>query len=247
MTLKALIFDVDGTLAETEDCHREAFNQCFVEAGMTDNGKWIWDKALYRELLKTTGGKERMRAYVELENLEEPDVIKLHARKTEIYNENIMTGKVPLRPGVERLIREARAQGMRMAIATTTSLPNVHSLLTVNLGEGSVDWFEVMSTAEDVSRKKPDPEVFQIAIDRMGLKAEECLAFEDSRNGLRSATDIKIPTLVTPSIYTDDQDFSEAMCVISTLGECDALGVHIAGKKINGGIANISALEKLFR
>ena len=134
-----------------------------------------------------------------------------------------------------------------MAIATTTSLPNVHSLLTVNLGEGSIDWFEVMSTAEDVSRKKPDPEVFQIAIDRMSLKAEQCLTFEDSRNGLRSATHINIPTLVTPSIYTDDQDFSEAMCVISTLGESDAKGVHIAGKKIDGGIANISALEKLFR
>ncbi len=246
MTLKALILDVDGTLAETEDCHREAFNQCFAEAGMTGGSTWIWDKALYRQLLKTTGGKERMRAYVELENLDEPDVIQLHARKTEIYNENIMTGKVPLRPGVERLIREARAKGMRMAIATTTSLPNVHSLLTVNLGEGSVDWFEVISTAEDVQRKKPDPEVFQIAIDRMGLKAEECLAFEDSRNGLRSATHINIPTLVTPSIYTDDQDFSEAMCVISTLGEGETLGVHIAGKKIEGGIANISALEKLF-
>ena len=246
MMLKALIFDVDGTLAETEDCHREAFNQCFVEAGITGDGQWIWDKALYRQLLKTTGGKERIRAYVELENFKEPDVIKLHARKTEIYNENIMTGKVPLRPGVERLIREARAKGMRMAIAITTSLLNVHSLLTVNLGEVSIDWFEVMSTAEDVSRKKPDPEVFQIAIDRMGLKAEECLAFEDSRNGLRAATDINIPTLVTPSIYTDDQDFSEAMCVISTLGESDAPGAYIAGKKIDGGIASTATLGKHF-
>ena len=246
MTLKALIFDVDGTLAETEDCHREAFNQCFAEAGMTAEGKWIWDQTLYRQLLKTTGGKERMRAYVEQENLQEPDVIKLHARKTQIYNENIMTGKVPLRPGVERLIREARDKGMRMAIATTTSLPNVHSLLSINLGEGSLDWFEVLSTAEDVTRKKPDPEVFQIAIDKMDLTAQECLAFEDSRNGLLSASEIGIPTLVTPSVYTDDQDFSEAMCVVSTLGEPKTPAQHLAGTGIGDGIIDIASLIDAF-
>lgn len=247
MTLKALIFDVDGTLAETEDCHREAFNQAFDEAGMTLEGKWIWDRALYRQLLKTTGGKERMRAYVEMENFDVPDVIKLHARKTEIYNENIMTGKVALRPGVERLIREARDKGLRLAIATTTSLPNVHSLLTVNLGEGSVDWFEAVCTAEDVMRKKPDPEVFQIALDRLDLQAHECLAFEDSRNGLRSATDINIPTLVTPSVYTDDQDFSEALCVVSNLGEDAVRADHIAGMKMGEGIVDVTAMTNAFK
>ncbi len=246
MALKALIFDVDGTLAETEECHREAFNQTFQEAGMTASQKWIWDQSLYRELLKTTGGKERMRAYVETENLEMPDVAALHARKTEIYNQNILAGSVGLRPGVERLIREARQVGVRLAIATTTSLPNVHSLLQANIGEGSVEWFDAICTAEDVVRKKPDPEVFQIALNQLGLKASECLAFEDSRNGLRSATDIGIPTLVTPSIYTDDQDFSESIAIVSHLGEPDIPCAHIAGFDMRATTINVNTLRTMF-
>ena len=246
MALKALIFDVDGTLAETEECHRDAFNQAFAEAGMINEGNWIWDQPLYRELLKTTGGKERMRAYVVLENLAMPDVVELHARKTQIYNENILTGKVALRPGVDRLIREARDNGIRLAIATTTSLPNVQSLLSVNLGEEAIGWFEAICTAEDVSRKKPDPEVFQVALDRLGLQASECLAFEDSRNGLRSAADINIPTLVTPSVYTDDQDFSEAISVVSTLGEENEPGRQISGSAFDGGTVSIIKLQKIF-
>ncbi len=246
MVLKALIFDVDGTLAETEECHREAFNQAFAEAGLSGNGKWNWDQSQYRELLNTTGGKERMRAYVEAENLTMPDVVKLHARKTDIYNENILTGKVPLRPGVERLIREAREKKIRLAIATTTSLPNVHSLLGVNLGKDAIYWFEAICTAEDVTRKKPDPQVFQIALDRLGLSAGECLAFEDSRNGLRSATDINIPTLVTPSVYTNDQEFSEALSVITTLGSARTPAKHLAGRNLGSNIIDIQTLQAVF-
>ncbi len=215
MTLKALIFDVDGTLAETEDCHREAFNQAFGEADLG----WNWDRMLYKELLKTTGGKERMLAYVKMIGAEEPDVFALHARKTEIYNESIMTGKVGLRPGIERLIGEARAADVRLAIATTTSLPNVHSLVSVNLGSDAISWFDAVCTAEDVRCKKPDPEVFEIALCRLRLSGRECLALEDSWNGLRSARAANIPVLVTPSVYTDDQDFAGAMKVVSNLDD----------------------------
>ena len=154
-------------------------------------------------------------------------------------------------PGVlrivrERLIRQARNEGLSLAIATTTSLPNVHSLLEINLGNGSVEWFQAICTAEDVSRKKPDPEVYQIALNRLGLDARECLAFEDSRNGLYSAIAINIPTLVTPGIYTDDQEFPEAFAVMSDLGEPDNPGYHIAGRKLGAGIVDVHALHNAF-
>ena len=176
----------------------------------------------------------------------EPDVIKLHALKTEIYNQNILRGGIGLRPGVERLIREAHQSGMRLAISTTTSLPNVLSLINVNLGEGAMDWFEAVCTAEDVTRKKPDPEVFQIALQRLGLKPEECLAFEDSWNGLQSAFKTGIPTIITPSIYTDDQDFIGAMSIVSSLGEPDNHGKYLAGMKIGDGVVDLAAISTAF-
>ncbi|MCF6320379.1 MAG: HAD-IA family hydrolase [Rhizobiaceae bacterium] len=242
MTLKALIFDVDGTLAETEESHRVSFNQAFAETGMD----WNWSRDLYRKLLKTNGGIHRLRKFAELENVEQPDCLKLHARKTEIYQENVSAGKVPLRPGVERLIRQAREAGLPMAIATATGLSNVYSLLTKNLGEGSIEWFKVISTANDTTKRKPDPHVFQITLDRLELKAHQCLAFEDSRNGLLSSTSINIPTLVTPSVYTDDQDFSEAMCVVTTLGEPEYHAEHISGTRIGSGIIDVEALKSAF-
>lgn len=234
MPLEALIFDVDGTLAETEECHREAFNQAFSEAGLD----WVWEQPMYRRLLKTTGGKERMIAYADLQGEEHPDVVALHARKTEIYNENILTGNVPLRPGIERLISQAHSKGLRLAIATTTSLPNVHSLLEVNLGKESIGWFEAICTAEDVSRKKPDPEVFEIALERLGLPAENCLAFEDSWNGVQSAKEAGIPTLVTPSVYTNDQDFRGVLSVVSVIGDATEQSIPISGHDF--GAAEIS-------
>jgi len=242
MTLKALIFDVDGTLAETEENHRLSFNQAFVESGM----EWNWSRDLYRKLLKTNGGINRLRKYAELENVEQPDCLKLHARKTEIYQDNVSAGKVPLRPGVERLIRQARDAGLPMAIATATGLSNVVSLLNKNLGEGSIEWFKVISTADDTTKRKPDPQVFQITLERLALKAHQCLAFEDSRNGLLASTAINIPTFITPSVYTDDQEFSEAFCVMSDIGDPDNPGRHIAGRKIGAGIVDVQALQNAF-
>lgn len=243
MTLQALIFDVDGTLAETEECHREAFNQAFAEFDMD----WNWDQSMYRQLLKTTGGKERMRAYAKMQGVECPDVFKLHAHKTEIYNNNIMTGKVALRPGIERIIKEAEAQGRLLAIATTTSLPNVHSLLRVNLGEESLNWFTCMATAEDVDRKKPDPEVYEVALRHLGVDPCHCLAFEDSWNGLQSALDANIPTIITPSIYTDDQDFAGALCVVSHFGEAERPCKHLAGKTFGAECPGIEELDSLIK
>lgn len=221
--LKALIFDVDGTLAETErDGHRVAFNAAFRELGLD----WEWDVELYGELLAVTGGKERIRYFVEnfLHGSAKPDdfdglVLTLHKAKTRHYVEMLERGEIPLRPGVARLLREAREAGLRLAVATTTSPDNVSTLLCHSLAPDAESWFEVIAAGDIVPAKKPAPDIFQWALDKLNLPAEDCLAFEDSENGLKSSMGAGVKTVVTVSDYTADQDFSGAVAVLSDLGE----------------------------
>jgi len=221
--LKALIFDVDGTLAETErDGHRVAFNAAFCELGLD----WEWDVELYGKLLAVTGGKERIRYFVEHfhRDFAKPAdfddlVLKLHKTKTRHYVEMLERGEIPLRPGVARLLREAREAGLRLAIATTTSPDNVSTLLRHSLAPDAESWFEVIAAGDIVPAKKPAPDIFQWALDKLNLPAEECLAFEDSENGLKSSMGAGVKTVVTVSDYTAGQDFSGAVAVLSDLGE----------------------------
>ena len=222
-TLQALIFDVDGTLADTErDGHRIAFNLAFAEADLD----WHWDEALYGELLAVTGGKERMRFFVERhrpEFLQRPDfdelVKALHAAKTVHYVKLVETGALPLRPGVARLIAEARAAGLRLAIATTTTPQNVEVLLCASLAPDALDWFEVIGAGDVVPAKKPAPDIYQWVLERLKLPATACLALEDSANGLKASLAAGIPTLVTESEYTRGQDFAGALAVLPDLAE----------------------------
>ena len=221
--LEALIFDVDGTLADTErDGHRVAFNQAFAEAGLD----WDWTVDLYGELLQVTGGKERIRLYVEkfLEGFEPDEDISefaasLHKRKTHFYLELLQSGAIPLRSGVERLINEAREAGLRLAIATTTTPANVTYLLTATLGEESLDWFEVIAAGDIVPAKKPAPDIYDWALEKMDISPEACLAFEDSLNGVKSSLGAGLKTLVTVNGYTQDDDFSGAELVLDQYGE----------------------------
>ena len=218
MAVKALIFDVDGTLAETEEAHREAFNDTFKANGMD----WFWDVPTYGILLKTTGGKERMQAYQQTYRPDEPQMdwekIKdLHAQKTVRYVEILAAGGLPLRDGVADLIERAAAAGLRLAIATTTSRPNVDALTACCWGKTPEDIFEVVATGEQVKAKKPAPDLFELALTGLGLPAEDCLAFEDSRNGVLSATGAGLRTIVTPGKYTEDDDFTGAEVVIPSL------------------------------
>jgi len=226
MTLNALIFDVDGTLADTErDGHRVAFNAAFKELGLD----WSWDEALYGKLLAVTGGKERIRYFVEKYHpgYEKPTdfddlVVTLHKTKTRHYVAMMDEGRIPLRPGVRRLMDEARTAGVRLAVATTTTPENVTALLKNSLAPDAESWFDVIAAGDIVPAKKPAPDIYRWALEKAGWKASECLAVEDSRNGVLSSLGAGLPTLVTVSNYTEHEDFDGAFVVLSDLGEPDS-------------------------
>lgn len=245
--LQALIFDVDGTLADTErDGHRIAFNMAFADAGLD----WHWDEALYGELLAVTGGKERMTHFIKTHRPNDwhdamPErIVQLQAKKTDIYTQLLSQGKIPLRTGVERLIHEARAAGLRLAIATTTTPANVTALLTHTLGAESLHWFEVIAAGDIVPAKKPAPDIYHYALAKMNLRASDCLAFEDSYNGVQSATRAGIKTLITVNGYTQHDDFSPAALVLTDLGEPSSSMQVLVGQ-LNGSYVDVAALRSL--
>jgi HAD superfamily hydrolase (TIGR01509 family) len=225
--LAALIFDVDGTLADTErDGHRVAFNGAFADAGL----RWHWDEARYNALLRVTGGKERIRWFAQEEDpdfLARPDaedvIAALHADKTARYVDMVSSGAIGLRPGVEGLIREARAEGLTLAIATTTTPANVTALLTSTLGADAESWFAAIGAADSVTAKKPAPDVYEWVLGRLDLAPDQCLAFEDSGAGLAAARGAGLRTVVTPSEHAKDDDFAGALTILPDLS-----GVSVA-------------------
>lgn len=220
--LKALIFDVDGTLADTESTHRAAFNATFAEVGMD----WHWSESLYAGLLDVAGGKERILYYW---NLVDPleargpqvraTVERIHAIKTRHYEALLGAGGPPLRPGVLRLLREAHADGLALAIATTTTPANIDALLAPALGPRWRSLFASVCDGERIANKKPAPDVYLAALRELGVEAHHCLAFEDSENGLRAARAAGIATVVTPTAYTLGHQFGGALRVLAHLGE----------------------------
>jgi HAD superfamily hydrolase (TIGR01509 family) len=246
--LKALLFDVDGTLADTErDGHRPAFNAAFQEFGLD----WNWDVALYGQLLAVTGGKERMKYYVDHFR---PDYIKptdfdalvaaLHKAKTAHYTRMLGQGGIPLRPGVKRLLLEARERGLILGVATTTTPENVTELLRHSLAPDGPEWFQVIAAGDIVPAKKPAPDIYVWALQQLGLRPEECLAFEDSENGIRASLGANLRTVVTINDYTREHDFSGALAVLSDLGDPDQPYQRLdqAGKG-ERGIVDLARLE----
>jgi HAD superfamily hydrolase (TIGR01509 family) len=221
--LQALIFDVDGTLADTELAHLAAFNQAFAQMGMD----WRWDVPLYTHLLEVSGGKERIRAYwhgrgdmprdIAGGNGVDAMVARIHELKTAAYEQAVQDGQVQLRPGVLELMSAATDAGMLLAIATTTSPVNITSLLKRCVGQ---DWRRLFTVIEDAStapRKKPDPLVYQQTLQRLRLPASQALAFEDSANGLKAARKAGLATLITPNGFTAHHDFTGALRVLPSL------------------------------
>ncbi len=223
--IEAFIFDVDGTLADTErHGHRVAFNQAFAEAGLD----WHWDEDTYGDLLAVTGGKERIRHFVQTRDLpqhRDPQldalIRDLHASKTRNYLELLESNAIPLRPGVERLLREARAAGIRLAIATTTTPQNVTALHANALGDHGLGWFEVIGAGDVVATKKPAPDIYHYVLEKMQLEATRCVAFEDSHNGIRASLAAGLKTVVTYNDYTRHDDFTGASLVLDQFGDRD--------------------------
>ena len=222
LRLKALIFDVDGTLADTESAHLAAFNHAFAEQGLD----WHWDVALYTSLLEISGGKERMLHYWKQVHPDMKDIDgsglrdtidHLHALKTASYEAAVQGGAVQLRPGVLALIQQAHQQGLRLAIATTTSPVNIAVLLRNAIGPDWKDLFIVIEDASTAPKKKPHPQVYVQTLARLGLPSVACLALEDSSNGLRAAVAAGLKTIITPNNFTSHHDFTGALRVLPNL------------------------------
>ncbi|MFM2058489.1 MAG: hypothetical protein RLY71_2874 [Pseudomonadota bacterium] len=220
--LQALIWDVDGTIAETErDGHRVAFNVAFEAFDLP----WRWDVEHYGRLLHITGGRERLlhdfaqRQLVLPQPGTERDLFAwaLHQRKNRVYAELVASGAIQARPGVLRLMRQAHQAGLRQAIATTTSRSNVEALLGRLLGARWSELFDAVVCGEDVERKKPDPQAYRLALQQLGVPASAALAIEDAEPGLRAALAADVPVLLTPSVYFPCRAEPRAMLVCQDL------------------------------
>jgi HAD superfamily hydrolase (TIGR01509 family) len=229
-TLRALIFDCDGVLADTErDGHRVAFNRAFAKKGYGIE----WDVELYKELLKIAGGKERTRYYFDQTGWPEdvPDkdnlIKELHKLKTDLYMQIIEEGSLPLRPGVARLVDEAIVGGISLAVCSTSNELAVNLLVERLLGHQRRAKFDLILAGDVVSKKKPDPEIYDLALERLGLEAAECVVIEDSRNGLLSAKAAGACCVITTNGYTEDEDFTEADIVVPELGDPPNVQVNL--------------------
>jgi HAD superfamily hydrolase (TIGR01509 family) len=220
-SIKALFFDQDGVIIDTErDGHRAAFNRAFAEFGLDCE----WSVEVYRELLRIGGGKERLRRFFRERGLppgadpagEESFILKLHRRKTEIFIKLIEGGGLPLRPGVRRLMHEAMQTGVRLGICTTSDERAAAFIAGRLLADIR---FEFVLAGDIVARKKPAPDIYLLALEKSGLRPEECLVIEDSHNGVLAAKAAGIRVLATTSTFTRDEDLSAADIVVSNLGE----------------------------
>ena len=224
--MPALIFDCDGVLADTErDGHRPAFNATFAEAGLPVR----WSEEEYGVKLRIGGGKERMASlltddFVRANDLPaDPEGQKdllagWHKRKTAIYKEMVQAGKLPGRPGIARIVDEAHAAGWALAVASTSAEESVRAVLEHVVGADMAAHFEVFA-GDVVPAKKPDPAIYVLALERMGLARDDAIVVEDSRNGLLAAVGAGLRCVVTVSSYTAEEDMREAVLVVTSLGD----------------------------
>jgi len=248
LTFEALIFDVDGTLADNEELHRQAFNEAFFACGLD----WRWGPGLYAELLQITGGKERMASYIgrlRLSELETNALLRLipqiHDSKTRVYQELVELGHLRPRAGVIRLMTEARSAGLHLAIASTTSPANVESLLRASFGGDTLHWFRAIASGDVVSTKKPAPDIYNLALTMLGVPPQRAIAIEDSAIGVQSAKAAGLFTVAIPTLWTIGQDFSAADLVLTSLADPEQPLYAVDERRIGAKFLGVEQLATL--
>ena len=254
MSLRAVLFDVDGTLADTETLgHRPAYNRAFRELGF----EFRWGPKLYRKLLKQPGGRERIKHFIQQYDpplgVHADDVRadldgwvqRVHDLKSYYFKRYMRRGRVPLRAGIARLMREAHASGIKLAIVTNASLKTLQPVLKYTIGPELAAEVAVIASGEEVQHKKPAPDLYQLAMQRLGIVAGDCVALEDSEMGLEAAAAAGVKAVVTVNSDTQEQDFTEASLVVSSLGEPGAPTQVLKGQLHGRGWVTIETLKAL--
>lgn len=246
--LKALVFDVDGTLADTEETHRAAYNAAFAEHGL----EWYWTHQRYAALLAVSGGQDRLRHFVRglrVSGQERSRLLKLvpelHRTKTRLYAEYVAAGRVQLRPGIARLIGEARAAGLDLALVSSTTPTNIEALLRANLGSESPAWFRVLADGDHIAQRKPAPDIFRLALERLDLPAANCVAFDDTSAGVAAASAAGIFTVGLPNAWTVGQSMRGAQLVLDELGEPEAPLAEPLAAQVGAGYLGLFSLARL--
>ncbi|MEK6805451.1 MAG: HAD-IA family hydrolase [Pseudomonadota bacterium] len=255
MQLRAILFDVDGTLADTEsDGHRKAYNRAFRKLGLT----FRWGPKLYRKLLRQPGGKERLNHFLDRYQPElgehadavgestEAWVAHVHGLKSRYFRRLLRRGQIPLRPGVARLMREARDAGLKIGLVTNASRASLKPILRYSLGETLVNALDTIVCGEDVARKKPAPDLYKAALKNLQLRPDECLAVEDSAIGLKAATGAGVATVITFNGDTEKQDFAAALAVLDSLGEPQHPVQVLKGSLAGAPCVTVAGLQALF-
>lgn len=250
MTIKAVFFDQDGVIIDTErDGHRVSFNMTFKEFGFTDE----WDVEYYHELLQIAGGKERMKHHwktkgfskslteEEIDNL----VKEMHKRKTALFVELIETGKLPLRPGIHRFMKEAMEAGLKIAVCTTSNENAAKAVTEKVLADIK---FDLVLAGDVVEKKKPDPEIYNLALSKLGLQPNEAFVVEDSKNGVKAAKAAGLRTIVTTNHYTEKEDVNAGDVIVSCLGDPDGEKAEMRKGDLAGfdGVVHIKQVAELF-
>jgi len=237
--VNALVFDCDGVLADTEKYgHLPAFNQTFREFGLPVE----WSVEEYGRRLKIGGGKERMASLLTPEfvaaaslptdpDAQSAEIAKWHKRKTAIYTEMVAAGKLPPRPGIRRVITAAQDAGWKLGVASTSAEAAVHAILDYAVGPERAARFDVFLAGDCVPKKKPAPDIYLLALEKLGLDPARVLVVEDSRNGLEAAHAAEMRCLVTVNGYTEKEDFTEAILVVSSLGDPDGEQANVIANR----------------
>ncbi len=250
MLLSAVLFDVDGTIAETEDLHRRSFNESFKEFNLD----WFWDEAIYKELINVGSGEERIKHYIKRawpEMLDYKNLSKyinsIHKVKNEIFEDFILESAIQTRPGVLRLINELKNHKIKMVIVSSTSRENLLTLFQRGLNINPIETFDLIAHGSCTKNKRPSPEIYEWVLDQLMLPSQSCVAIEDSPRGVESARNANINFIVTPSIFTKGEAFEGAKLVVSDLGEEDKPFKVIKGKTYNNFCVNLELLTHIIK